>query len=111
MSTIFQVTSYFLCAFCIVFCLIFMTYVLDKQVRYLIAKHKYGKTEGTIINKYKELGVRVGPVPPYDYYFEIEKETNGEKITRKIMVSEFEYEKYEIGDKILKESFKVMKKI
>ncbi len=111
MYNILGIVFYFAAAICLVFSIALVCYLLGKDIKYLAEKQRYGKIEGTITRKYKELGIKVGPVAPYEYYFELQKETKDGVISRSFLVSEFNYNKYEVGDKIKKETFKVIQKI
>lgn len=95
--------------------LLYIMYIyITEDINYYKRNFKYGKIEGKVINKDKDFIlnlVRQGPYPPFQYYLEIEKEVDGEKLTRQLYVNENEYEKFNLGDSIKKERFKHVEKI
>ena len=88
---------YYLCTF--------IKECLQGGVESIEINHNYGKLEGEIIDKKSEVVITVLPtMPPYAYYFELQKEVNGEILTRRLYVSEADYNKFDIGDHIIKDS-------
>lgn len=86
------------------FC-IFIKECLQGGIESVQINHSYGKLEGEIVDKKSEVVITVLPtMPPYAYYFELQKEENGEVLTRRLYVSEVDYNKFNIGDHIKKDN-------
>ena len=96
----------------VVFSVYMIYYYVSQDYKYYKEVYKYGKIEGKVINKEKEifLGAR-GMIPPYQYYLEIEKELDGQSLTRRVYISEKEYSNFNIGDYIKKEKHSAIIKI
>lgn len=85
--------------------------MLKNAIKYWIRCIKYGKKEGKIINKDKEVAIVPAPLPPYVFYIDIQKEVDGKVLTRKLYIGEEEYKEFNIGDSIKKDRFKPAKKV
>ena len=85
-------------------------HAIAEDVKYYKEAKAYGKNEGEIIKKDYEIVLRSAPIPPFDYYFEIQKEEDGKKITRKLYVQKEDYIKFNVGDHIIKEKHEAIVK-
>ncbi|MEG0074060.1 MAG: hypothetical protein RR922_06850 [Clostridia bacterium] len=90
-------------------CIYYIILLLKDAVNYLKEKIRYGKIEGTIIDKDKEIAIGMPMMYPYMFYVIIQKEKDGKVVTRRLDINEFFFDTLEIGDTIKKENFSIVK--
>lgn len=84
-----------------------------KDLDYFKQSKIYGDPEGKIVDKYIECKIALNgtDMPNKLNYFVIEKELEGKTLRRKLLVEDEEYDNFNLGDYIVKNSFEPAFKI